>query len=91
MESQSKSDGSSQRQEELSQASSFPLSKDDSGIFCPGENEAFANQNSPAEDWRELARRIQDESDPAVMVELVQQLISKLDEEKLQRNRHSRK
>ena len=32
--------------------------------------------------WRELAQRIQQETDSGVMLELVQQLIDKLDEEK---------
>lgn len=37
-------------------------------------------------DWRELAERIQGEADPQKMIELVQQLIDKFDEEKLQKN-----
>jgi hypothetical protein len=37
------------------------------------------------EDWRELARLIQSESDPQRLVELVQQLISRFDEEKLRK------
>ncbi len=34
-----------------------------------------------ASDWRDLARRVQDEKDPYKMVELAQQLVAKLDEE----------
>jgi hypothetical protein len=32
-------------------------------------------------DWRDLARQVQDEKDPDKMVELVQQLVAKYDEE----------
>jgi hypothetical protein len=32
-------------------------------------------------DWRELARRIQQETDSGVMLDLVQELITKLDEQ----------
>jgi hypothetical protein len=38
------------------------------------------------EDWRELAQRIQDENDPEKMMELVHELLAKLDEEKLRRS-----
>jgi len=34
-------------------------------------------------DWRELAKRIQNESDPQKMIELVEQLLATFDEEKL--------
>jgi hypothetical protein len=37
-------------------------------------------------DWRELAQRIQNEADPQKMIELVQQLIDRFDEEKVQKN-----
>lgn len=38
---------------------------------------------APPEDWRELAQRVQVENDPNKMVELVEQLIAKIDEERL--------
>jgi hypothetical protein len=38
---------------------------------------------SHPEDWRELAQRVQVENDPSKMDELVQQLIAKIDEERL--------
>lgn len=38
--------------------------------------------NGASADWRELARRIQQETDSGVMLELVQELITKLDQEK---------
>jgi len=38
-----------------------------------------------SEDWRELAQRIQRETDSVVMMDLVQQLITKLDEQKLRK------
>jgi hypothetical protein len=37
-------------------------------------------------DWREIAQRIEKEDDSGKMIELVQQLIDKLDEEKLQKS-----
>lgn len=37
------------------------------------------------EDWRDLALLIQKENDPQRMIELVQQLISRFDEEKLRK------
>jgi hypothetical protein len=39
------------------------------------------------EDWRDVARRVQVETDSHKVVQLVQQLIEKLEEEKLQKNR----
>jgi|SRR6185369_13807615 len=41
-------------------------------------------RSSPPEDWRELAQRVQVESDPKKMFKLVEQLIAKIDEERLQ-------
>jgi hypothetical protein len=38
---------------------------------------------SKNEDWRELARRIQQETDPETVLELARELIAKFDEEKL--------
>lgn len=49
------------------------------GVARPGGGQPSSNAASGTEDWRELARRIQNETDPAVMLELVQQLIFKLD------------
>jgi hypothetical protein len=43
------------------------------------------NGISTPEDWRELAERVQQEQDPNRMIELVQHLITKLDEEKLRK------
>ncbi|MGA2356083.1 MAG: hypothetical protein ABSG02_16420 [Terriglobales bacterium] len=37
--------------------------------------------SSHIDDWRELARRIQEESDSSKLVNLVQQLIAKFDEQ----------
>jgi hypothetical protein len=36
----------------------------------------------PSEDWREVARKVQQEQDPNRMIGLVEQLIGKLDEER---------
>ena len=38
---------------------------------------------SPPEDWRELAQRVAGENNPNKMIELVEQLIAKIDEERL--------
>jgi hypothetical protein len=38
------------------------------------------------EDWREIARRIQEETDPEEVLNLVQELIAKFNEEKLRKN-----
>ncbi len=35
--------------------------------------------------WRELARRVQEEADPAKMIELIRELIARFDEEELRR------
>lgn len=43
--------------------------------------------SSPTESWRELAQRIQKETNPAVMIELTHELIAKLDEEKSRKPR----
>jgi len=46
-----------------------------------------ANDGEPRnEDWRELALRVQQETDPQKMIELVQQLVAKYDEEKARNN-----
>ena len=42
---------------------------------------------STHEDWRDIAQRVQVETDSHKMVQLVQQLIEKLEEEKLRKNR----
>jgi len=38
------------------------------------------------EDWHELAQRIQVETDPDKMIELVRELIARFDEEKLRKS-----
>ncbi|HTZ97609.1 MAG TPA: hypothetical protein VMB18_14505 [Terriglobales bacterium] len=43
--------------------------------------------SSASESWRELAQRIQQETDPAVMIELTHQLIAELDAEKSRKPR----
>jgi hypothetical protein len=42
------------------------------------------------DDWRELARLIQTETDPHKMVELVQKLITRFDDEKLLKSPQAR-
>ena len=43
------------------------------------------NGISTQQDWRELAERVQQEPDPNRMIDLVQQLITKLDQETLRK------
>lgn len=60
------------------------LSKRKPDRRTPAEDERAA-PGGGSEGWRDLAHRIQQETDSGVMLELVQQLIDKLDEEKLRR------
>jgi hypothetical protein len=48
-------------------------------FLVPSENKS-APSSSHVDDWRELARRIQEEPDSSKIVNLVQQLIAKFDE-----------
>ena len=51
-------------------------------VVCnPRKN--YGDGISKNEDWRELARRIQQETDPETVHELARELIAKFDEEKL--------
>jgi hypothetical protein len=59
-----------------------PLPK--SGPVTPQPAENKTCQNS-TESWRELAERIQKETDPAVMIELTHELLDKFDAEKSQK------
>ena len=38
------------------------------------------------QDWRELAQKIQEETDPEKLIELVRELIAKFDEDKLRKS-----
>ncbi|HSZ61474.1 MAG TPA: hypothetical protein VK828_06735 [Terriglobales bacterium] len=49
-------------------------------ILLPGEDSTSPSANR-AEDWRDLARQIQAEPDSTKLVDLVQQLIAKFDEQ----------
>ena len=56
----------------------------DGGVRTSGaESPMPGPSTSPPEDWRELAQRVQVESDPKKMFKLVEQLIAKIDEERL--------
>jgi hypothetical protein len=50
-----------------------------------GDSKANDGQQTNG-DWRELALRVQRETDPNKMIELAQQLVAKLDEEKARKN-----
>lgn len=49
-------------------------------ILLPSGNERLPSSNN-VEDWRELAQRIQQETDSSKIVNLVQQLLAKFDEQ----------
>jgi hypothetical protein len=51
--------------------------RDDDGYPMPEDS------TSTQADWHELARRVEVENDPSKVVELVEQLIAKIDEERL--------
>lgn len=48
-----------------------------------GNTEMPGEVRSPRESWREVAQKVQDESDPNRVAELVEQLIATFDEEQL--------
>ncbi len=51
------------------------------------QNKIPASDGVPSQDdWRELAEQIQKETDPHKMVELVQKLITRFDDEKLRKS-----
>ena len=52
------------------------------------KDKGLADGVSMPEDWRELVRRIQEETDTLKLVNLVQELIVKFDEEKLRKTMH---
>jgi hypothetical protein len=76
MMSASKRDKRLQPREELTAGSS---DQNSDRAALPGGGQPSSNAASATEDWRELAHRIQNETDPAVMLELVQQLVARLD------------
>jgi hypothetical protein len=85
MEAPGKLNEHSQLPEKFLQAGS--VKQEPEGAKRPGGDDgATAEGLSVSPDWRELARRIQDETDAHQMLELVQQLVDKLDEEKLRKN-----
>jgi hypothetical protein len=58
---------------------SAELTEDPSTVMA--KNESAPAEASGLEDWRDLARRIQNETDSTVMIDLIQQLLTKLDAE----------
>ena len=48
-----------------------------------GNTEMLDEVRSPRERWREVAQKVQHERDPKRMIELVEQLIAALDQERL--------
>jgi hypothetical protein len=50
-------------------------------VMLSSKDGSSHSASSHIDDWRELARRIQEESDSSKLVNLVQQLIAKFDEQ----------
>jgi hypothetical protein len=74
-------DGSIQSEENmLTQNDTAKVNAIQETILLPGEN-ASSPSAKRAEDWRDLARQIQEETDSTKIVYLVQQLIAKFDEQ----------
>ena len=62
-------------------ATEFPEKKP---IGSDGHNTEVPDEvTSPRESWRQIAQKVVDEQDPKRVVELAEQLIAKLDEERL--------
>lgn len=59
------------------------------GVGNDGVSDAQDEIASPPKRWREVAQQVQQEQDPAKMVELVEQLIAKFDEEELRKHPRS--
>jgi hypothetical protein len=51
----------------------------------PNDRTRDADGKPGPEDWRELARKIERETDPNKMIELVQELIAKFDQDRLRK------
>ena len=62
-------------------ATEFP---EQNSIGSDGHNRQVPDDvTSPGESWRQVAQKVVDEQDPKRVVELAEQLIAKLDEERL--------
>jgi len=68
------------RQEMLPQNETAKVNAIQETILLPGENATSTSANR-IEDWRDLARQIQEETDSTKIVDLVQKLIAKFDEQ----------
>jgi hypothetical protein len=69
------------------QQTSFESDKNlDGALRASGDGVPMPEDSTSTQaDWRDLALRVQVENDPGKMVELVQQLIAKIDEGKLRK------
>lgn len=54
-------------------------------VAIPADGQHSGNCALAADDWRDIARRIEKEPDSKVMMDLIQQLIAKLDAKSMQR------
>ena len=68
------------KQEKISEVSKSTDQRSDT------PRERLENGETMQEDWRDLARQIQEETDTHKLVSLVQELIGKFDEEKLRKS-----
>ena len=58
--------------------------------YVKGGTPTLVDSASPGEDWRELAQRIQSESDPTKLIGLVQELLTKLDQKQQRKSPESK-
>ncbi|MGA7634043.1 MAG: hypothetical protein WCB11_25035 [Terriglobales bacterium] len=79
---------SKQRNDDSTESEDIMLQRNDTeksngvqeSILLPGENDS-SPPSTRVDDWRDLARQIQQETDSSKIVNLVQQLIAKFDEQ----------
>lgn len=60
------------------------------GVILPADRQHAGNGALAVEDWREIARRIEKETDTKVMMDLIQQLITKLDADNFRKKNHGK-
>jgi len=84
MASSGKSDHSSHLPGEPSEGPLVEPEKDARGVVHPVDGHG-QDGDATVEDWRDLARRIQNETDSNAMIEMIQQLIAKLDAAQLRK------
>lgn len=65
----------------------LPAGKEEEGVSASGGMQDVFSSPSPR--WRDVAHKVQQEQDPARMIELVQELIAAFDAEELRKHPHA--